>query len=188
MVLYAFITELNTVIMSPFVTTFPKNSALLTAMISTPLIQKCLSHCSSINNLWSQELTFFAVTFVTLQRTDYTTLYTHVAPSQFQKVGCCAMDHHSEIRNCPSSCKTTQMSSITTLFTKYIQPQLWIESGNLLIIYYPMQQWIGNLFVQQCSVIWYIFKQLSMGDTWLCIYPNGIPVSPCFIPCQVYCS
>lgn len=46
MALYAF----NTVMMSPFVTTFPRNSALRTAVISAPLIQKCLSHCSSINN------------------------------------------------------------------------------------------------------------------------------------------
>jgi len=50
MALYAFITELNTVIMSPFVTTFPRNSALLTAVISAQLIQKCSSQCSRINN------------------------------------------------------------------------------------------------------------------------------------------
>jgi hypothetical protein len=28
-----------------------------------------------------------------------------------------------------------------------------------------MQQWNDNFCVQQCSVIWYVFKQLSMGDT-----------------------
>ena len=116
MALYAFITEFNPVIMSPYVTTFPRNTALVTAVISAPLIQKC----HTVPALAS----FFAVTFGTLQRLHHTTLCTHVALSQIQKVRCCAMEHYSEIHNCPSSCKTMQTSSVTTLFTEHIQLQL----------------------------------------------------------------